>query len=107
MEPEGELTYHARMCEGGSCIFLVPQKAQIYFVDQGRILKGDSPYRNQLGESFSIKKSAKWQKFEMSEETGGAQIYANLRKAYLELKIPQLILQGRTNAEKVLSRHRY
>lgn len=40
-------------------------------VDQGRILKGDSPYRNALGEVFN-QKSSKWDNFLCSEETGGA-----------------------------------
>ena len=84
---EGELSYHARHCEGGNSIFLVPQQGTIYMVDQGRILKGESPYRNALGEVYS-EKSAKWDNFVCSEETGGAQVMANLRKNYIEHKIP-------------------
>jgi len=71
MHMEGELSYHARHCEGGNSIFLVPQQGTIYMVDQGRILKGDSPYRNALGEVFN-QKSSKWDNFLCSEETGGA-----------------------------------
>ena len=55
------------------------------------MIKGDSPYRNVLGETYS-KNSAKWYKYELSEQTGGTQILANLRKSYLEHKLPQLIL---------------
>ena len=50
---EGEMSYHARHCEGGASIFLVPQSALIYLIDRGRIIKSDSPYRNELGETFS------------------------------------------------------
>ena len=86
-EAEGEACYHARHCEGGNSIFLVPQSATIYMIDQGRILKGESPYRNSLGETFS-QRSAKWDNYELSEETGGAQVLANLRKNYLEHRLP-------------------
>mgnify|MGYP001443284524 CR=1 FL=1 len=50
---EGEASDHARHGEGGNSIFLVPQSATIYMIDNGRILKGESPYRNALGETFS------------------------------------------------------
>ena len=75
-------------------------------VDKGRILKGESPYRNALGEVFSVK-SAKWDKFVCSEETGGAQVMANLRKNYIDHKIPQIILQGIQTNERVILRHVY
>lgn len=87
VESEGEMSYHARHCEGGNSIFLVPQSATIYLIDQGRILRGESPYRNALGETFS-QKSAKWDNYLLSEETGGAQVLANLRKSYLEHRVP-------------------
>ena len=94
MEMEGTLSWHARHCEGGNCIFLIPQSARIIMLDQGRILQGESPYRNALGETFS-QKSAKWDNYLLSEETGGAQVMRALRKNYMEHKIPQIILQGR------------
>jgi len=104
LETEGELSYHARYCEGGNSIFLVPQNAEIFMIDQGRILRGDSPYRNALGEAFS-QKSAKWDNYELSEESGGAQVMRSLRKNYLEHKLPMLILQGRQSNERVTVRH--
>ena len=102
--PEGELSYHARYCEGGNSIFLNPQEAKIFIVDQGRILNGDSPYRNALGETFS-QKSAKWDNYLLSEETGGVQVLANLKKNYMEHKLPQIILNGRQEGERVILRH--
>ena len=56
-------------------------------VDHGRIHQGESPYRNALGETFSHR-SAKWDKYLISDETGGKQVLENLRKNYLEHKIP-------------------
>ena len=53
MEEEGVMSWHARHNEGGNSIFLIPQSATIYMIDQGRILRGESPYRNELGETFS------------------------------------------------------
>ena len=103
-KPEGEMCYHARHCEGGNSIFLVPQSATIYMVDNGRVQRSESPYRNTLGETFS-QKSAKWDNYTLSEETGGAQVFANLRKNYLEHKLPQLILSGRQASERVIRRH--
>ena len=91
LETEGEMSWHARHCEGGHAIFLIPQHAKIIMIDQGRILAGESPYRNSLGETYS-QKSAKWDKYLLSEETGGAQVMRHLRKSYLEHKVPQIIL---------------
>lgn len=106
MEIEGELSWHARHCEGGNAIFLIPQSATIFMIDQGRIIRGESPYRNALGETFS-QKSAKWDNYLLSEETGGAQVMRTLRKNYLEHKVPQIILTGRQAGERVILRHVY
>ena len=101
---EGEMSYHARHCEGGTSIFLVPQSALVYLIDHGRIIKSDSPYRNSLGETFS-QKSAKWDNYLLNEETGGAQVMAHLKKSYMENRLPQMILQARASGEKVILRH--
>lgn len=50
---EGELTYHAREMEGGCSIFLKPQTGEVFAIDDGRIARLDSPYRNNLGEVFN------------------------------------------------------
>ena len=94
LEAEGEMSYHSRVCEGGNSIFLCPQNAQIFMIDQGRIVKGESPYRNALGETFSLK-SAKWDNYQLSEASGGMQVLANLRKLFMEKKLPQYILNRR------------
>jgi len=57
-----------------------------------------------LGETFS-QKSAKWDNYLLNEETGGAKVLANLRKSYIEHRIPQQVLQGRQSGERVILRH--
>jgi hypothetical protein len=68
---EGELSYHARVAEGGSSAFIVPNTGEIYLVDQGRICKKEGFYRNSLGEVFNRLRTRKWEKFEIGEENGG------------------------------------
>ena len=68
---EGELSYHARVVEGGNAPFIVPTTGEIYLVDQGRISKKESFYRNSLGEVFNRLRTRKWEKFEIGEENGG------------------------------------
>ena len=59
------------MVEGGCAAFIVPSTSEIYLVDSGRICKRESFYRNALGEGFKRDRTRKWDKFEVSEETGG------------------------------------
>jgi hypothetical protein len=50
MKPdEGELSYHARVWEGGCSIFLVPSLGEVLMIDDGRIARYDTFYRNELG----------------------------------------------------------
>ena len=37
---EGELSYHARVWEGGCSAFLIPENGDVYLIDDGRIVKG-------------------------------------------------------------------
>ena len=37
---EGELSYHARLWEGGCSAFILPENGDIYLIDEGRIVKG-------------------------------------------------------------------
>jgi hypothetical protein len=94
---EGELSYHARVVEGGTSIFIVPSTAEMYLIDAGRIQKYLSLYRNNLGEVYSIGALGynKWDKFFLSEETGGLQSLNLLKKAYLNNKLSNMILQDR------------
>ena len=63
---EGELSYHARLHEGGCALFIVPSNSQIYAIDHGRIIKMDSFYRNAVGEVFG-ESHKKWDTFEITE----------------------------------------
>ena len=89
---EGCLSYHARMFEGGCSVFLIPQTAQIYMIDSGRAATGDSPYRNNLGETFKAGREKKWDNYFLNDETGGAKILENLRKLYLNSQLPAKII---------------
>jgi len=52
-------------------------------IDSGRAATGDSPYRNNLGETFKAGREKKWDNYFLNDETGGSQILENLRKLYL------------------------
>lgn len=70
---EGELTYHARVCEGSACAFIVPSTSEIYLIHEGRICKRESFYKNNLGETYKKDAGRKFDKFVISEESGGIQ----------------------------------
>ena len=105
---EGELSYHARVVEGGCSAYIIPSTAEIFLVDDGRSCLAESFYRNSLGEEYTRGSNKKWEKFEMSEETGGVEIRATLRKAYLENRLPSIIVQERQkNIEEIIIRNIY
>jgi hypothetical protein len=64
---EGELTYHARVWEGGCSAFIKPSTGEVFLIDNGRICKYDSFYRNDLGEVFSESKTKTWENFYLNE----------------------------------------
>ena len=68
---ERELSYHARYWEGGSSAFLIPSTGDVLMIDDGRIAKTDSFYRNELGAEFSVNSDQKWENFYVTEATGG------------------------------------
>jgi hypothetical protein len=54
MKPsEGELSYHARMCEGGNAIYLSTSTGAIILIEEERSCQRPSPYVNKFGETFS------------------------------------------------------
>jgi hypothetical protein len=105
IKTEGELSYHARVSEGGCSIFVVPSTAEVYMIDEGRLTKYDSFYRNALGEAFSENSTKKWENFYLDEKTGGARILANLKKLYVDNKIGQKVMELRLKHESVILRH--
>jgi len=65
MKPhEGELSFHTRMCEGNSAIFICTTKAEIILVEEERSCKKPSPYVNKFGETFSSS-SKKWENYHL------------------------------------------
>ena len=93
------------MAEGGCSIFLVPSTAEVYIVDQGRISKFDSFYRNALGETFSEHSTKKWENYSLDAKTGGTRILENLKKLYVANKIGQKVMELRTKHDSVILRH--
>jgi hypothetical protein len=92
---EGELSYHARVVEGGAAAFIAPSTGEVFLIDQGRIVKRESFYRNSLGETYKRGEGRNWDKFEISENTGGQQNLTLLRKSYMGNKMPNMIIQER------------
>ena len=75
-------------------------------IDSGRASYGDSPYRNELGETFSLKNDKKWDNYYLNDETGGTKILETLRKLYFDSMLPQKIIQDRMSKNSVIVRHR-
>ena len=50
---EGLLSWHARVCEGGSAIFLHTSSGRLTAIQNGTPAFFDSPYRNRFGECVS------------------------------------------------------
>jgi hypothetical protein len=69
-EREGELTYHTRLAEGGTCLFISTNTGDIVLIDGDRSSHKQSPYMNKFGESFN-KQSKRWENFYIDETTGG------------------------------------
>lgn len=93
------------MHEGGCSIYVVPSTAQVYLVDDGRIAKYDSFYRNALGETFSESQTKKWENYYIDEKSGGARILENLKKLYMANKVGQKVMELRLKNESVVLRH--
>jgi len=65
MKPsEGELSYHARTCEGGTAIYLCTSNGKIIMVENERSSQRPSPYVNKFGDTFSSS-SKKWDTYQL------------------------------------------
>ena len=73
---EGELTYHARTCEGGQGLYLCTTNGKIIMVDAEKSCQRASPYVNKFGETFS-QNSKRWDNYHLQETSvaGGVQSY--------------------------------
>ena len=104
---EGELSYHARVWEGGCSAFLLPSSAEVIRLDSGRAAKFDSFYRNNLGEEFNENQTKKWENFYISEETGGKKVRSALRSMLVRGELPNRVVQERQRKSSVIRRHIY
>ena len=69
-EREGELTYHARLHEGNTAVYMCVSDGQVILMDQDRVVFRESPYVNKYGETFNSGHK-KWDNFYLDEENGG------------------------------------
>lgn len=103
MKPnEGELSFHARTCEGGSSIFISTSNGEIVLVEDGRTSKRNSPYMNKFGETYS-KKSHKWENFSLQNSSSGGSInlYEELRRLYVNFRISNEVIKDRSMSDTV------
>lgn len=103
---EGELSYHARVCEGGHSIFLITGDSSFVLVDDGKIAHIPSCYKNQFGETHNSQ-SKRWENFYLDEQFGGQKAYDNLKKMYSNHKISNTVLGERTKKNRVIRRYIY
>ena len=104
---EGELSYHARVCEGGCSAFLLPSNSEVVVIDNGRIANFDTFYRNEIGATFNKDSTNKWENFYCTSETGGLKIKQRLNKLLLTGELPNYIMQERQKKNRVIIRHIY
>eukprot|EP00347_Sterkiella_histriomuscorum_P017752 403348132 len=97
---EGDLTFHSRTCEGGMSLFINISSGKIVFIEGDRSCQKNSPYINKFGETYS-NSSKKWDNFYLDESTGGAQIYEDYRKMYMNFTISNEIIKYRSSNDYV------
>lgn len=103
---EGELSYHARTCEGGSALYLCTTNGKIILVEDERSSQRPSPYINKFGETFSSN-SKKWDNYHLQggnttgSSTSGNNIYDEIRKYYVNFSLADEIIKDRGIAEVV------
>ena len=97
---EGELTFHTRTCEGGTCLFMNISNGKIIFIEGDRSAQKNSPYINKFGETYNAT-SRKWDNFYLDETNGGLQVYESYRRMYLENKISNEVINFRSSMDSV------
>ncbi len=103
MKPnEGELTYHARTCEGGASIYLSTTNGKVILIEDERSCQKQSPYVNKFGECFSLS-SKKWDNYHMvpQHQPGVFSHYDSLGKAYMNFSLANEIIKDRSIADVV------
>ncbi|CDW91208.1 zinc finger family protein [Stylonychia lemnae] len=93
-DDEGELTFHARQCEGGQGIFLDNQTGVIFLIEKKRNSEKSSIYLNKFGEHYSTKMK-KYDQFKLNDEFGGRQLLEEYRRMYIDFTICNAIVKDR------------
>eukprot|EP00347_Sterkiella_histriomuscorum_P006425 403352821 len=93
---EGELTYHSRVCEGKTSIFLDTQIGLLYLIEKKRSSERPSPYLNKYGEHYSIK-NKKYDNFYLDQKYGGLNQLENYKKMYMDFTLCNQILKDRSS----------
>jgi hypothetical protein len=98
---EGELSFHARTCEGGSTLFLCTTNGKVILVDQERSSQRTSPYVNRFGEPFSSS-SKKWDSYQLQDgQNGTANVMEEFRWMYLNFTLSNEVIKDRSMSEVV------
>eukprot|EP00347_Sterkiella_histriomuscorum_P012442 403368557 len=93
---EGELTYHSRVCEGKTSIFLDTQIGLLYLIEKKRSSERPSPYLNKYGEHYSIK-NKKYDNFYLDQKYGGLNQLENYKKMYMDFTLCNQVLKDRSS----------
>ena len=70
MGREGLISYHTRVCEGGSSVYLHTSSGNIIFVQNGTPAIFETPYKNKYGE-LADPSDKNWDSFQIDEQGGG------------------------------------
>jgi hypothetical protein len=93
------LSFHTKL-EGGQCIFLVPDTGAFIAVgNNGASSSFDTPYRTKYGEIISASNHLNTRDFEIGAEGGGEQSLKAMEELFTSHKLPNAILQQRTNPD--------
>ncbi len=100
---EGELSFHARTCEGGSALYLSTSSGIVLLVEEERSSQRPSPYVNKFGDHFKSSSSKKWETYHLQNSSaGGAINYCDeLKRMYLNFSIANEVIKDRTKADIV------
>ena len=79
------------MCEAGQSLFLQTSSGSIILINNGSATFYDSPYRNRFGEIVS-EQHKNMDEFTIDQEGGGLDALNQLKRSFLEFKLPNLIV---------------
>ena len=98
---EGELSFHTRICEGGSAIFLCTTNGKIILLEGERASQRQSPYMNKFGETFGSS-SKRWDNYILQNGQGGTvNLYDEFRKYYVNHTLANEVIKDRSMADVI------